>query len=61
MTFQRVELRGWKEICSFLGVRQKITAKRILLNLNLLNYDGNKPVLNVTSFQIASAERAKNN
>lgn len=53
----RIECRGWKEICEFLGVSSKITAKGILLRLNILTYDGNKPVLNVIAYQKASLKR----
>jgi hypothetical protein len=38
-------LRGWKEICTFLHVADKRTARRILVKLGLYHIEGNKPVL----------------
>lgn len=57
----KIECRGWKEICEFLNVRSKVTAKGILLRLNILTYDGNKPVMNVLAYQKASLKRTVEN
>ena len=53
----KIECRGWKEICEFLNVHSKVTAKGILSRLNVLTYDGNKPVMNVLAYQKASLKR----
>lgn len=52
-----IELRGWKEICRFLNVRNKRTARRILANMELLAYEGKSPVLNRSCYVQASLAR----
>ncbi len=52
-----IEYRGWKEICPFLGVKCKSTARRRLKDMHLLVYDGGKPVLNVEAFRLASLQQ----
>lgn len=54
-----IEYRGWKEICALLNVRDKRTAKKILQRLNLLAYDGAKPVLSVDLYRDAVMQRAR--
>ncbi len=52
-----IEYRGWKEICPFLGVKYKFTARRRLKSLSLLVYEGNRPVLNAEAYRLASLKR----
>jgi len=42
---ENLEVRGWKEICAFLRVKDKRTARRRLDRMGLLIYEGRKPVL----------------
>lgn len=51
------ELRGWKEICEFLNVKHKKTARRILDGLKLLAYDVRTPVLNKSAYMKVSYGR----
>lgn len=53
--------RGWKEICALLGVRSKVTARRILEDLGILIYVGGKPAVLKDSVQKAliAKERAR--
>lgn len=44
MTGDRIDCRGWKEICAFLGVT-KPTAKKILKRHGILRRDGDRPIL----------------
>jgi hypothetical protein len=53
------ELRGWKAICAFIGVKQRQTAKKILKKRKLLTYEGRTPVLNKEVYRFISASRHK--
>jgi len=53
----KIEYRGWKEICELLGVKTIITARKILLRNGLLTHDGNKPVLNIIAYTKVSLRR----
>ncbi|MBF0342773.1 MAG: hypothetical protein HQL06_00945 [Nitrospirae bacterium] len=55
--FERLEARGWKEICQALGVRTKDTARKILRSAGLLCYEGRTPVLNLEVYKMASINR----
>lgn len=48
---ERVDCRGWKEICAFLGV-SKPTAKKILKRHDILRHDGTKPVLSIAEYEM---------
>ncbi|KJU82424.1 hypothetical protein MBAV_005384 [Candidatus Magnetobacterium bavaricum] len=52
--FERIEVRGWKEVCRLLGVRDKRTAKKILTRLHLLRMYNRVPVVNIEAYKIAS-------
>lgn len=56
---ESVDLRGWKDICVFLNVRHKNTARKILKNLGLLTYESSIPVLNKYCYMQASVMRHK--
>lgn len=45
MAIEPIVCRGWKSICGFLGIKDKRTAKKELLKLDLLNYEFGKPIL----------------
>jgi hypothetical protein len=48
---ERIDCRGWKEICAFLGV-SKNTAKKILKRHKLLRHDGGKPLLSIAEYEM---------
>jgi hypothetical protein len=48
---KRVDCRGWKEICAFLGVT-KPTAKKILKRHNILRHDGGRPLLSIAEYEM---------
>jgi len=52
-----IEVRGWKEICEFLGVGDFRTARKILAEKNLLIYECGRPVLNIEAYRIASIQK----
>ncbi|MES0337094.1 MAG: hypothetical protein SFH39_12170 [Candidatus Magnetobacterium sp. LHC-1] len=52
-----VEVRGWAGICQKLGVKDKRTARRILVRHGVLAYDGRTPVLNVDVYRMMSMLR----
>lgn len=54
---ENFELRGWRKICEFIGCKDEATAKKKLKRMNILAYDGNKPVLNTVVYQKASLRR----
>lgn len=54
MTVRDIEVRGRKEICAFLEVKNWHTAKRRLKRLGLIAHDGTKPILNIEAYKIAS-------
>ena len=45
-----IPLRGWKEICPLLGVQDKRTAKSILVEKKMLNYENGRPVLRMSVY-----------
>lgn len=55
--YDLIECRGWKNICPFLGVKDKATAKKILKRHGLLAYEHGRPILNCEAWRIASFER----
>lgn len=52
-----VEVRGWEKICLRIGVKDKRTAKAILVRHGVLAYDGRTPVLNLEVYKIMSMLR----
>lgn len=44
-------LRGWKEICALMGVSDERTAKKILIEKNLLVYEAGRPVLLASEYR----------
>lgn len=42
---EQIVHRGWKSICNLMGVKDKRTAKKELLKMDLLNYEFGKPVV----------------
>ena len=53
----KVEYRGWKEICNFLGVKDFRTAKKILDNHGLFEKENGKPILNAYVYFKISTKR----
>jgi hypothetical protein len=57
MSAVSIECRGWKEICEFIGVNDKRTAKKKLRALKLLAYEDGRPILNKQLYIFKSQER----
>ena len=53
------EVRGWKNICALIGVKDRATAKGVLKRLGIFCRDGGKPVLSVQVYQEAVAARVE--
>ena len=53
----KIECRGWKEICEFLRVKDFRTAKKILNKHDLFTKENGKPVLNTYTYFKVSAKR----
>jgi hypothetical protein len=55
----QLQLRGWKNICKVLDVKDKRTAKRILKKMKLLKYDEKTPVLSIEAYRNKEMEATK--
>lgn len=49
----KVVLRGWKNICPFLGLKNYRAARKHLESLGLLFYDAKRPLLSIDAYRSA--------
>jgi hypothetical protein len=53
----KIEVRGWKEICTLIGVKDWRTARDLLNRHGLLAREKRTPVLNIASYIKISTRR----
>jgi hypothetical protein len=54
---KQYDARGWKAICTMMGMQDKRAARNRLKKMGLLAYDGRNPVVSIDLYRMKSMQR----